>query len=85
MNAGAAAELINAEGKAALLIAAKAPQANGDTLRAFIEGGASLEAKDYQGLTALDLARQRTDPNGAQVVIYLESVMAGAGSAQKYD
>ncbi len=85
MNAGADAEMINAQGKAALLLAAKAPQAAVDTLQALIEGGASLEAKDYQGLTALDLARQRTDPNGAQVVIYLESVMAGAGSAPKYD
>ena len=85
MNVGAATELINAQGKAALLIAAKAPQAKVDTLRALIEGGASLEAKDYQGLTALDLARRRTDANGAEVVTYLESVMAVAGSAQKYD
>ena len=46
-------------------------------LQALIDAGADIRATDNRDQSALDLARKRTDPRGADVLSMLESLLGG--------
>ena len=76
LKAGADVNAANALGHTATMIAAEtAPLAK---VRMIVEAGPDLTAKDIRGWTVLDYAKTRTDPNRAQVIEYIESVMPAA-------
>ena len=77
VEAGADVEARDATGKTPLLIAADASGATTDMLQALIDAGADIRATDNRDQSALDLARKRTDPRGADVLSMLESLLGG--------
>ncbi|MHC5024398.1 MAG: ankyrin repeat domain-containing protein [Planctomycetota bacterium] len=74
--AGADLENTDKTGKTAFLAAAGASNGTVDKLVILIEAGASPEAKDNRGLTALDFAKKRTDPRSAEVIRFLQELQA---------
>ncbi|MBT8484636.1 MAG: ankyrin repeat domain-containing protein [Phycisphaerae bacterium] len=73
--AGAKLEAKDNEGKTTLLVAASNAGADAEMIKLLIEAGADLTARSAAGLSALDLARKRTDLRSEAVVAVLEEHM----------
>ena len=65
-------ETKNLLGQTALIIACSSGSL--DSIRALVDGGADLKAKDTRGWTVLDHARARTDPRRGDVIEFLNTV-----------
>ncbi len=65
-------ETKNLLGQTALIIACSSGSL--DSIRALVDGGADLKAKDTRGWTVLDHARARTDPSRGDVIEFLNTV-----------
>ena len=77
LKSGANVDAANALGHTATMIAAGSAPI--EKVRMLVEAGPDLTLKDIRGWTIMDWAKTRTDPNRAQVIEYIESIMPGSG------
>jgi ankyrin repeat protein len=76
LKAGANLDNANALGHTATMIAAQSAPI--EKVRMLVEAGPDLSLKDIRGWTVMDYAKTRTDPNRAEVIEYIESIMPTA-------
>jgi ankyrin repeat protein len=71
VTAGADVNALDNTSQTALHVAAAGNNVNIDKVKSLVEGGANIGAKNKEGKTPLDLAKNRTDSNAQAVVDYL--------------
>ncbi len=71
VTAGADVNALDNTSQTALHVAAAGNNVNIDKVKSLVEGGANIGAKNKDGKTPLDLAKNRTDSNAQAVVDYL--------------